>query len=63
MFSPEHLVFCKERWGDIEVHETVLMLHPEMDAVSARELAGEACYLPPPVPAEQKYLSGNGVNT
>ncbi len=49
MFCPEHLILCKERWGDIdsiiiiiEVHDTVLMFHPEMDAVSARELAGEA---------------------
>ncbi len=44
MFFPEHLILCKERWGDIEVHETVLMFHPELDAVSAGELAGEACY-------------------
>ncbi len=39
------------------------MFHPEMDAVSARELAGEACYLPPPVPVEQEKLSGNGLDT
>ncbi len=54
MVSHEHLVLCKERWGDIEVHETVLMFHPEIDAVSARELAVKACYLPPTVPVEQK---------